>query len=152
VKKNTGDDAMGTFVDVAISFAPYAVRKNEEYMSNAQRAHFRSILETWKRNLLQEAHSTLEAMRQTKEGLADEVDLAAYEENFRLVLRARDRELKLIRKIDLSLESLKEGDYGYCEDCGMDIGVARLEARPTATRCVECKTVAELKEKQLINR
>ena len=90
-------------------------------------------------------------MRRTKEGLADEVDLAAYEENFRLVLRARDRELKLIKKIDFSIEALKEGDYGYCDDCGMDIGIARLEARPTATKCVECKTIAELKEKQLIN-
>ncbi len=142
---------MNTFVDIAISFSPYSVKKHEEYMNEAQRAHFRSILETWRKNLLQEASSTLESMRSTKEGLADEVDLAAYEENFRLVLRARDRELKLIKKIDFSIEALKEGDYGYCDDCGMDIGIARLEARPTATKCVECKTIAELKEKQLIN-
>ncbi len=142
---------MSTFVDVASSFVPYFVEKNEEYMNDVQRAHFRSILETWRKNLLEEASSTLEGMRQTKEGLADEVDLAAYEENFRLVLRARDRELKLIKKIDMSIEALKEGDYGYCDDCGTDIGIARLEARPTATKCVECKTIAELKEKQLIN-
>lgn len=142
---------MSTFVDVAVSFVPYSIRKNEEYMNDAQRAHFRAILETWRKNLLEEASSTLENMRKTKDGLADEVDLAAYEENFRLVLRARDRELKLIKKIDMSIEALKEGDYGYCDDCGMDIGVARLEARPTATKCVECKTIAELKEKQLIN-
>lgn len=142
---------MNTLVDVAVSFVPYSVRKNEEYMSETQRAHFRSILETWRKNLLEEASSTLENMRRTKEGLADEVDLAAYEENFRLVLRARDRELKLIKKIDFSIEALKEGDYGYCDDCGTDIGIARLEARPTATKCVECKTIAELKEKQLIN-
>ena len=142
---------MSTFVDVAVSFVPYSVRKNEEYMNDVQRAHFRSILETWRKNLLEEASTTLESMRSTKDGLADEVDLAAYEESFRLVLRARDRELKLIKKIDMSIEALKEGDYGYCDDCGTDIGIARLEARPTATKCVECKTIAELKEKQLIN-
>jgi len=142
---------MNTFIDITASFVPYAVRNNEEYMNDAQRSHFRSILENWKRNLLDEASSTLETMRSAKEGLADEVDLAVYEENFRLVLRARDRELKLIRKIDLSLEALREGDYGCCDDCGTDIGIARLEARPTATKCVECKTIAELKEKQLIN-
>ena len=142
---------MSTFVDVAVSFSPYSIRKDEEYMNDVQRAHFRSILEGWRKNLLDEASSTLETMRQTKDGLADEVDLAAYEENFRLVLRARDRELKLIKKIDMSIEALKEGDYGYCDDCGTDIGIARLEARPTATKCVECKTIAELKEKQLIN-
>lgn len=142
---------MSTFIDVTASFVPYSVRKDEEYMNDAQRTHFRSILDTWKKNLLEEANSTLETMRRTKEGLADEVDLAAYEENFRLVLRARDRELKLIKKIDMSIEALKEGDYGYCDDCGTDIGIARLEARPTATKCIECKTIAELKEKQLIN-
>ena len=142
---------MSTFVDVAVSFVPYSVRKNEEYMNDAQRVHFRSILETWRKNLLEEANATRENMRRTKDGLADEVDLAAYEESFRLVLRARDRELKLIKKIDMSIEALKEGDYGYCDDCGTDIGIARLEARPTATKCVECKTIAELKEKQLIN-
>lgn len=142
---------MSMFVDVVCPFIPYSVDNNEEYMNAAQRAHFRSVLEHWKKNLFEEANSTLETMRKTKEGLADEIDLAAYEENFRLVLRARDRELKLIKKIDMSIEALKEGDYGYCDDCGMDIGVARLEARPTATKCVECKTIAELKEKQLIN-
>ena len=142
---------MSTFVDAAVSFIPYSPKKNEEYMNDAQRAHFRSILETWRKNLLTEAHSTLETMRSSKEGLADEVDVAAYEENFRLELRARDRELKLIRKIDMSIEALKEGEYGFCDDCGTDIGIARLEARPTATKCVECKTIAELKEKQLIN-
>lgn len=142
---------MSMIADIDVSFAPYSEKKHEEYMNDKQRAHFRSILEVWKKNLFLEASSTLESMRRTKEGLADEVDLAAYEENFRLVLRARDRELKLIKKIDFSIEALKEGDYGYCDDCGMDIGIARLEARPTATKCVECKTIAELKEKQLIN-
>lgn len=138
-------------VDVSTTFIPYTVRKNEEYMNQSQRAHFRSILEVWRKSLLEEASSTLNTMRSSKEGLADEIDLAAYEENFRLVLRARDRELKLIKKIDLSLEALREGIYGFCEDCGMDIGIARLEARPTATKCVECKTISELKEKQLIS-
>lgn len=142
---------MSTHPDIAVSFIPYSAQQNEEYMNDAQRAHFRYILENWRECLLEEANATLEIMRKTKEGLADEVDLAAYEENFRLVLRARDRELKLIKKIDLSIEALKEGEYGYCDDCGTDIGVARLEARPTATKCLECKTIAELKEKQLIN-
>lgn len=138
-------------IDVSTTFVPYTARHNEEYMNHAQRTHFRSILEAWRKNLLEEASSTLMTMRSRQEGLADEVDLAAYEENFRLVLRSRDRELKLIKKIDFSLEALKEGDYGFCEDCGMDIGIARLEARPTATKCVECKTISELKEKQLIS-
>lgn len=142
---------MSTFVDIAVSFTPYTLKKNEEYMNDVQRAHFRSILESWKQNLLAGAGSTLENMRTTKDAYADEVDIAAYEENFRLELRARDRERKLLRKIEMSIEALKEGEYGYCDDCGSDIGIARLEARPTATKCVECKTIAELKEKQLIN-
>lgn len=142
---------MSTLVDVATSFVPYTMHQNEEYMGEAQRSYFRTLLETWRKNLLEEASSTLHTMRHTQEGLADEVDLAACEENFRLVLRARDRELKLIKKIDFSLEALKEGEYGYCEECGMDIGIERLVARPTATKCVECKTVAELKEKQWLD-
>lgn len=142
---------MSHFVDISVSFTPYSIKKNEDYMNDAQRIHFRSILEKWRKSLLAGAGSTLENMRQNKDGLADEVDIAAYEENFRLELRARDRERKLLRKIDQAIESIKEGEYGFCDDCGMDIGILRLEARPTATKCVECKTVAEIKEKQLVS-
>lgn len=142
---------MSKFIDISVPFSPYLTQKNEEYMNEMQCKHFRSILEAWRGSLLTGAGFTLENMRQTKEGLADEVDIAAYEETFRLELRARDREHKLLRKIEQAIESIKEGEYGFCDDCGMDIGVARLEARPTATKCVECKTVAELKERQWVN-
>ena len=133
---------------ISIAFSPYSPQENEAYMNDVQCAHFRSILEKWRHFLLAGAGSTLENMRQNKEGLADEADVAAYSENFRLELRARDRERKLLKKIEQAIAAIKEGDYGFCDDCGMDIGVARLEARPTATKCVDCKTVAEIKEKQ----
>ena len=151
MEKIQGDSVMSTLVDVAVPFYFVDVHHNDEYMNDAQKAHFRSLLETWRSHLLEEANTTLETMKHPREGLADEVDLASYEEDFRLVLRSRDRELNLIKKIDFSLQALKEGDYGYCEECGDTIGIGRLKARPTATKCVECKTVAELREKQLIN-
>lgn len=140
-----------TLIDGIVPFTPYKCANDEDYMSSTQQSHFQDILFSWKNKLLQEAGSTLTGMRQKRENFADEVDLAAHEENFRLELRARDRERRLIKKIDQSLADLKSNEYGYCDDCGSEIGVPRLEARPTATKCIECKTVAELKEKQLVD-
>jgi DnaK suppressor protein len=140
-----------TLIDGIVPFAPYKFINNEDYMCDTQQSHFQDILHSWKTKLLNEAGSTLNGMRQKRENFADEVDLAVHEENFRLELRARDRERKLIKKIDQSLAEIKINEYGYCDDCGSEIGIPRLEARPTATKCIECKTVSELKEKQLVD-
>lgn len=142
---------MSTLVDNATICRPYSAKKNEEYMCEQQENYFRLILEKWKLSLITDANVTLQDMKQKRENFPDESDLASYEENFRLELRARDRERKLIKKIDQSLCSLKINDYGFCDDCGSEIGILRLEARPTATKCIECKTVSELKEKQLMD-
>ena len=140
---------MSTLIDGIVPFTPYAYTNDEEYMNESQQSHFEDILHSWKTKLLFDAGSTLTDMKQKRENFADEVDLAVHEENFRLELRARDRERKLIKKIEQSLTDLKIGEYGYCDECGSEIGIPRLEARPTATKCIECKTVSELKEKQL---
>ena len=124
------------------------VRSDVLYMNEAQQAYFRGVLQSWKIALLNEADQTLSHMRESHDNLTEEGDLASQEEDFRLALRARDRDRKLIRKIDQSLEAIQTGEYGYCEDCGDEIGFARLDVRPTATKCIECKTVAEIKEKQ----
>ena len=131
------------------AFASCMTGCHTEYMNAEHESHFRQILERWRAQLLSGASETLTNMRESHEVLSDEADLASQEEDFRLSLRARDRDRKLIRKIEQSLEALKTGDYGYCDDCGEEIGVKRLEARPTATKCIECKTVAEIKERQM---
>ncbi len=127
----------------------YQEKANEEYMSAEQKAHFRSILEAWKRELMEEVDRTLHYMQDESANLPDPVDRASQEEEFSLELRTRDRERKLIRKIDDTLKCIDEDDYGYCLTCGEKIGIRRLEARPTATLCIDCKTLAEIKEKQL---
>lgn len=128
--------------------APYQPKKNEEYMSDAQLDHFRQILEAWKSELMSEVDRTLNTMQDESSALPDVNDRATQEEEFAIELRTRDRERKLIRKIEQSLEEIKAGDYGYCETCGIEIGLRRLEACPTATQCIDCKTLAEIKEKQ----
>lgn len=129
-------------------FAPYQEKKNEEYMSEGQLEHFRKILSAWKAELMSEVDRTLTSMQDESSALPDVNDRATQEEEFAIELRTRDRERKLIRKIEQSLEDIKSGDYGYCETCGIEIGLRRLEARPTATQCIDCKTLAEIKEKQ----
>ena len=130
-------------------FKPYKPKKGEEYMSEGQRAHFRSILLAWKDELMQEVDRTVDHMKNEAANFADPADRATQEEEFSLELRTRDRERKLIKKIDESLRALENEEYGYCEACGVEIGVRRLEARPTATLCIDCKTLQEIKEKQL---
>ena len=130
------------------SIEPYQSSKDEEYMSEAMRGHFVRILEQWKRNLMEEVDRTVSHMKEEAANFADPADRATQEEEFSLELRTRDRERKLIKKIDKTLESIESDDYGLCETCGIEIGLRRLEARPTATQCVDCKTLDELREKQ----
>ena len=127
---------------------PYQASKDEEYMGEAMRAHFVKILEQWKRNLMEEVDRTVSHMKEEAANFADPADRATQEEEFSLELRTRDRERKLIKKIDKTLEAIENDDYGFCETCGVEIGLRRLEARPTATQCVVCKTLDELREKQ----
>ena len=131
-----------------LSFTPYQPAAEEEYMNDAQLAHFRKILLDWKEQLISEAESTKSYIQDESTAMPDINDRATQEEEFALALRTRDRERKLIRKIDKSIAEIDSGDYGFCETCGVEIGVRRLEARPTATKCIDCKTLSEIKEKQ----
>lgn len=128
---------------------PYQPTKGESYMSDEQYAHYRHILIEWKKQLMQEVDRTVDHMKTDAANYADPADRATQEEEFSLELRTRDRERKLIKKIDESLVMIDIGDYGYCESCGIEIGIRRLEARPTATQCIDCKTLQEIKEKQI---
>jgi DnaK suppressor protein len=130
-------------------FEPYTIKDGEEYMNDAQKDHFRAILLDWKRQLMEEVDSTITHLKEEASNFADPSDRASQEEEFSLELRTRDRERKLIRKIDEAMERIDDDDYGYCDACGVEIGIRRLEARPTATLCIDCKTLAEIKEKQL---
>ncbi len=129
--------------------APYKHKKGEDYMNEEQSQHFREILNNWKFDLMEEVDRTVHHMQDEASNFPDPNDRATQEEEFALELRTRDRERKLIRKIDESIIALDNGDYGYCEVCGIEIGVRRLEARPTATLCIDCKTLDEIKERQL---
>lgn len=131
------------------TFKPYQQRKNEPYMSTGQLRHFREILLAWRQQLMEEVDRTVDHMKGGANQFPDPADRATQEEEFSLELRTRDRERKLIRKIDSTVDRLDQGDYGYCETCGVEIGIRRLEARPTASQCVDCKTIDEMKERQL---
>ena len=130
------------------NFEPYKPKRGEKYMNEQQRAHFKTILLNWKSDLMQEVDRTVNHMKDEAANFPDPADRATQEEEFSLELRTRDRERKLIKKIDSTVELIDIDDYGYCEACGVDIGIKRLEARPTATQCIDCKTLAEIKEKQ----
>jgi DnaK suppressor protein len=134
---------------VASGIAAYELETGEEYMSKAQLEHFRALLLAWKQELMEEVDRTVGHMKQDAANFADPADRATQEEEFGLELRARDRERKLCKKIDEALRNIDLGNYGYCEACGVEIGIRRLEARPTATLCIDCKTLAEIKEKQM---
>lgn len=129
--------------------APYVIDDAEEYMSDTHRNHFRKILLEWKRQLMEEVDMTISHLKEEATNFADPSDRASQEEEFSLELRTRDRERKLIRKINEAVERLEDDDYGFCDACGVEIGIRRLEARPTATLCIDCKTLAEIKEKQI---
>ena len=127
----------------------YKGRKGEKYMSAAMKKHFNAVLIEWREHLREEMQKTFDHLKNKGESYADPIDRASQEEEFAFELRTRDRERKLINKIAGSLEQIKQDDYGYCYACGIEIGVRRLEARPTATHCIDCKTLDEIKEKQL---
>lgn len=128
---------------------PYKLKPNEEYMNKAQLAHFHTILTAWLAQLNDETNRTVSYMQNEAGNFPDQSDRASQEEEFSLELRARDRERKLIKKIEKTLMKMKTDDFGYCESCGIEIGIKRLEARPTADLCIDCKTLAEIKEKQV---
>ena len=130
------------------SIKPYALKKNEKYMNAKQKQHFIAILDSWAEQLQIEQDRTADKIQDNVSNFPDESDRATHEEEFTLELRTRERERKLLSKIIESIDDLKSNDYGYCASCGIEIGIRRLEARPTATRCIDCKTIEEIHERQ----
>jgi len=128
---------------------PYKFKKGEEYMNPDHVEHFRKILNAWKTDLMQEVDRTVHHMQDEAANFPDPNDRASQETEFALELRSRDRGRKLVKKIDESINMLNMDEYGYCEICGVEIGIRRLEARPTANQCIDCKTLDEIKEKQM---
>ena len=128
---------------------PYVPKKGEEYMNSKQLTHFRKILQTLKQELSEDIERTVHTMQDEATVFADPNDRASQETDMAIELRNRDRERKLIKKIDETLGRIEADDYGYCDKCGVEIGIKRLEARPTATLCIDCKTLEELREKQV---
>ncbi len=131
------------------TFTPYVVKPDEEYMNSNQLNHFRKILNDWKAELSQDIDRTVHTMQDEVTMFADPNDRASQESDMALELRNRDRERKLIKKIDETLRNIDNDEYGYCESCGVEIGLKRLEARPTATLCIDCKTLDEMRERQV---
>ncbi|MBA3582431.1 MAG: RNA polymerase-binding protein DksA [Gammaproteobacteria bacterium] len=149
VKRKTGARANGSNdVSQLIDFTPYEIKKGEDYMNKTQYEHFRQILLNWQRSLMEEVDRTVGHMKDDAMNFPDPNDRATQEEEFSLELRARDRERKLIKKIEESITAINSEEYGYCNACGIEIGIRRLEARPTASMCIDCKTLDEMKEKQ----
>jgi len=130
------------------TFPSYLPQRGEEYMSLAQRTHFKKMLSALKAELSQDIDRTVHEMQVDATVFADPNDRASQESDISLELRNRDRERKLIKKIDETIVRIDKDDYGYCENCGIEIGLKRLEARPTATLCIDCKTLEEQREKQ----
>lgn len=130
------------------NFAPYKLKKDEEYMNEQQKEHFKAILRDWRNQLMEEVDRTVHHLQDDAGNYPDPADRATQEEEFSLELRTRDRERKLIKKIDSTIEKIAQDDYGYCDSCGIEIGIRRLEARPTADKCIDCKTLDEIREKQ----
>ena len=134
--------------DLIFGVAPYRAKKGEEYMNEKQLAHFRQILENWRTELFEEITKTIHVMQDEYSNLPDPNDRASQETDMSLELRNRDRDRKLLKKIVNSISRLDADEYGWCQRCGVEIGIGRLEARPTAELCIDCKTLEEIKEKQ----
>ena len=143
----TGKETKSLGLLALAGLQPYEAKADEEYMGEPQMEHFRLLLKAWRNQLREEVDRTVTHMKDEAANFPDPVDRAAQEEEFSLELRTRDRERKLIKKIEESLIDMDKGDYGFCESCGVDIGIRRLEARPTATLCIDCKTLDEIREK-----
>jgi len=131
------------------TFTPYKPKGKEEYMNPRQLAHFRNMLEGMKQGLSQDIDRTVHTMQDEATIFADPNDRASQESDMSLELRNRDRERKLIKKIDETIARIESGDYGYCDSCGVEIGLKRLEVRPTASLCIDCKTLDEMRERQV---
>jgi len=148
VKKTTSSKSKGSATGVDMhGLTPYQEKRGEDYMNEPQIAHFRELLLAWKRELMQEVDKTVHHMRDEAANFPDPNDRASQESEFAMELRTRDRERKLIKKIEESINNLDSGEYGYCDVCGVEIGVQRLEARPTASQCIDCKTLDEIRER-----
>ena len=132
--------------------SPYSARRGEEYMSQKQLEHFEQILDSWKRELMDEVDRTVHHMQDEAANFPDPNDRATQESEFGLELRTRDRERKLLRKIDSALTRIEDGSYGFCDETGEEIGLKRLEARPVATLCVEAQERREMAERQFRDR
>jgi len=140
---NVKNDTVGS-----MGIAPYQETDGEEYMNEQQLNHIEKILLAWRQSLMEEVDRTVSHMKDEAANFPDPSDRASQEEEFSIELRTRDRERKLIKKIEDALERLRDDEFGYCEACGIEIGLRRLEARPTATLCIDCKTLSEIKERQ----
>jgi DnaK suppressor protein len=136
-------------VDTQKHFTPYEPAAGEEYMNANQLAHFRRILEETRKELSQDIDRTVHTMQDEATVFADPNDRASQESDMALELRNRDRERKLIKKIDETIGRIDDDDYGFCDKCGVEIGLKRLEARPTATLCIDCKELDEMRERQV---
>ena len=147
--KKTTRKSTASQVGPVPGIAPYKEHKGEEYMNEKQVEHFKNILLAWKRDLMEEVDRTVHHMQDDAANFPDPNDRATQESEFSMELRARDRERKLIKKIDESIRHLDNDEFGYCEACGVEIGVKRLEARPTETLCIDCKILDEIREKQM---
>lgn len=131
------------------AITPYHPEEGEAYMNPKQRDHFRRVLQTIKAGLGEDIDRTVHTMQDEATVFADPNDRATQESDISLELRNRDRERKLIKKIDEMITKIDADDYGYCDNCGVEIGLGRLEARPTATQCIDCKSLDEIREKQM---
>ena len=147
--KKAASKKTGSQIGPVPGIAPYQEKRGEEYMNDTQTEHFRDILLAWKRGLMEEVDRTVHHMQDDAANFPDPNDRATQESEFSMELRARDRERKLIKKIDESIRNLDNKDFGFCEACGVEIGIKRLEARPTATLCIDCKVIDEIREKQM---
>lgn len=143
-KMNTNTNATMSFLGIP----SYKEREGEDYMNPEQLKHFEEILNAWKAQLMREVDNTVDYMKKEATVYADPADRASQEEDFNLSLRTRDRDRKLLHKIEEALDRIDQGEYGYCADCGTEIGIRRLEARPTAIKCIDCKTFEEIRERQ----
>ena len=129
-------------------FEPYHEQPGEEYMNPNQEAHFRELLLAWRQSLMEDVDRTVDHMKVDSVHCPDPNDRATQESDMELELRTRERERKLLSKIDKALHKLDDHEYGYCEECGVEIGIGRLDARPTADLCIACKTRQEVLEAQ----
>ena len=149
VKKVVKKKAVARIANDKSKIAPYKPKKNEKYMSAAMKKHFIAVLLLWKEHLKEEMQKTFAHLKTKGETYADPIDRASQEEEFAFELRTRDRERKLINKIDAALQRIEDGSYGYCDETGDPISIKRLEARPVATLSLEAQEMHEKAEKRI---